>query len=129
MLPDIAIVMQAILDNNQSVCVNTAYIIPVQDIFLLSILNSSTVLFFYQNLSSSVRGGYLRFISQYLSQIPIPSADADTKAQIETLVNQILATKQTDPAADTTALEREIDVLVYGLYGLSAEEVAIVEGK
>ncbi len=29
---------------------------------------------------------------------------------------------------DTRALEREIDVLVYGLYGLSDEEILIVEG-
>jgi hypothetical protein len=128
-LPDIAIMMQALIDNEQYMCANTAYIIPRGDLFLLGLLNSNTVLFFYENLSASIRGGYLRFISQYLVQIPIPEALNGEKAQIETLVNQILATKQSDPAADTTALEREIDVLVYGLYGLSAEEVAIVEGE
>jgi hypothetical protein len=32
------------------------------------------------------------------------------------------------PAADTSALEREIDALVYGLYGLTEEEIAIMEG-
>ena len=36
--------------------------------------------------------------------------------------------KQRDPAADTTALEREIDQLVYKLYELTPEEIAIVEG-
>jgi hypothetical protein len=30
---------------------------------------------------------------------------------------------------DTSALEREIDAKVYGLYGLSEEEILIVEGK
>jgi hypothetical protein len=30
---------------------------------------------------------------------------------------------------DTTGLEREIDEIVYGLYGLSAEEIAVVEGR
>ena len=49
--------------------------------------------------------------------------------ELSNLVSKIIQLKQSDPAADTTALEREIDVLVYGLYGLSAEEVAIVEGK
>jgi len=39
------------------------------------------------------------------------------------------ATKQRDPKADTTALEREIDLLVYQLYDLTAEEIAVVEGK
>ncbi len=32
-----------------------------------------------------------------------------------------------DPEADTTALEREIDQLVYKLYDLAPEEIAIVE--
>ena len=31
-------------------------------------------------------------------------------------------------AADTSALEREIDQHVYALYGLTPEEIAIVEG-
>jgi len=32
-------------------------------------------------------------------------------------------------AADTSALEGEIDRMVYELYGLTEEEIAIVEGK
>jgi hypothetical protein len=31
-------------------------------------------------------------------------------------------------AADTSAMEREIDQQVYVLYGLTPEEIAIVEG-
>jgi hypothetical protein len=44
------------------------------------------------------------------------------------IVDRILAAKAADPAADTTALEREIDRIVYELYGLTEEEIAIVEG-
>jgi hypothetical protein len=36
--------------------------------------------------------------------------------------------KDANPSADISALEGEIDWLVYGLYGLSEEEVRIVEG-
>jgi adenine-specific DNA-methyltransferase len=43
-------------------------------------------------------------------------------------VNRILAAKEANPAADTSALEREIDHQVYALYGLTPEEIAIVEG-
>jgi len=39
----------------------------------------------------------------------------------------ILTDKKSNPQADTTALETEIDQLVYGLYGLTDEEIAIVE--
>jgi len=42
---------------------------------------------------------------------------------------EILAAKRADPQADTSALEGEIDQLVYQLYGLTEDEVKIVEGK
>lgn len=37
--------------------------------------------------------------------------------------------KSAEPQADTSALEREIDQLVYQLYGLTQEEIKIVEGE
>jgi len=45
------------------------------------------------------------------------------------LVHQILAAKQKDPHANTSDLEHQIDKMVYELYGLTPEEVEIVEGK
>lgn len=38
-----------------------------------------------------------------------------------------MKSKKSDPDADTTKLEKEIDRLVYELYGLTEEEIAIVE--
>jgi hypothetical protein len=46
---------------------------------------------------------------------------------IEALVEQILALKAADSAADVAALERAIDERVYALYGLTADEVRAVE--
>jgi hypothetical protein len=43
-------------------------------------------------------------------------------------VERILAAKQKHPAADTSALERETDQQVHALYGLTPEEIKIVEG-
>ena len=45
------------------------------------------------------------------------------------LADRILTTKKANPQADTTALETEIDQMVYELYGLTEEEIAIVEGS
>ena len=42
-------------------------------------------------------------------------------------VDQILALKEENPKADTTTLEKEIDAMVYELYGLTEEEIKIVE--
>ena len=41
--------------------------------------------------------------------------------------DRLLAAKQRDAEADTSALERELDELVYALYGLSPEEKALVQ--
>jgi hypothetical protein len=43
------------------------------------------------------------------------------------MVTNPLSLKQKDPRADTSALERQIDVMVYKLYGLTYEEVKIIE--
>jgi len=43
------------------------------------------------------------------------------------LVERILSAKRAAPDADTTALEREIDERVYRLYGLTADEIKLVE--
>jgi adenine-specific DNA-methyltransferase len=51
----------------------------------------------------------------------------DKQAPFVGRVKRILAAKERDPDADVSALEREIDELVYALYGLTSEEIQIVE--
>ena len=55
-------------------------------------------------------------------------AAKNVSSAILPLVDEILQLKAVNPAADTSALEREIDQQVYALYGLTPEEIAIVEG-
>jgi len=45
------------------------------------------------------------------------------------LTDGILVAKCANPQADMSALGRGIDQLVYQLYGLTEEEIGIVEGK
>jgi adenine-specific DNA-methyltransferase len=69
---------------------------------------------------------------QYVELIHLPtitSSNQSTVSKIESFVDQILKIKKQDPDADTTELEREIDRLVYGLYELTSEEIAVVEGS
>ena len=56
------------------------------------------------------------------------AAPPEKQKPVERLVDRILAAKQRDAEADVSALEREIDELVYALYGLAPEEIKIVEG-
>ena len=69
----------------------------------------------------------MRFIAQYVSQIPIPNTKSADKSSISKLVDKILSAKRTDPNADVSELEIEIDRVVYSLYDLTPAEVAIVE--
>jgi adenine-specific DNA-methyltransferase len=96
---------------------------------LLGILASDLINFYYRSISSSYRGGYLRFIYQYLETIPIAVPDDKSRKLIESNVQKILEAKNQNPEADTTELEEEIDRLVYELYGLSEEEIGVVENQ
>ena len=65
----------------------------------------------------------MRFFTSYMSISPIPS-ELDALAP---LADKILDIKKQSPSADTTHLESQIDQLVYQLYDLTEEEIAIVE--
>jgi hypothetical protein len=147
MLPDISIRGNFTYDEDGiHYCVNTAYIIASKDKYLLGILNSQLITFYYKSLSATYRGGYLRFIYQYLIQLPIRTIDFNNPADVAQhdkmvgLVEQMLTLHQ--QLAQTTipqqkqmlkrrieTTDRQIDTMVYELYGLIAEEIAIVEGS
>lgn len=124
-LPDIT-PRAAMTINTGSYLTNTAYIIASGSRYLLGIINSQLADFFFRGIMNSVRGGYLRFFTQDLSQLPIPAATAEQQAPIVALVEQVLAAKSSSPTADTQALEQQIDTLVAGLYGLTPEEQALL---
>ena len=72
-------------------------------------------------------GEALSVTADRINQIPIPDVSPDEQQQVITLVNKILSAKESNPVANTTEWERKIDALVYELYGLIAEEIAIFE--
>ncbi len=57
----------------------------------------------------------------------IHAAARNQRKPIERLVERILAAKERDAGADMSAWERETDPLVYALYGLTPEEIQLVE--
>ena len=114
---------------NNFYLINTCYFIPTEKTWLCGVLNSKTVEWYYSRLANTLGSGGSRGFSIFMKQIHVPNIDSDRKTLITNLVNEILAAKGADPAADTSNLENEIDRLVYGLYGLTDDEIAIVEGK
>jgi type II restriction/modification system DNA methylase subunit YeeA len=83
---------------------------------------------YFNEISTSSGMGTNRWLKYKIEQLPIKDISEKQQIPFVNLVNQILAAKKQDPAADTSALEKEIDQLVYQLYGLTEEEIRIVEG-
>ncbi len=97
--------------------------------YILGILNSKLMSFYFmKNTAKSVRQMFPKIILEDLRKFPIKDIVAAEQAPLIALVDAVLTSKQTDATVSTAALEREIDVLVYGLYGLTDAEIAVIEG-
>ncbi|MDR3234389.1 MAG: N-6 DNA methylase [Planctomycetaceae bacterium] len=92
--------------------------------YLLGLLNSR----YASVLLSNLRGGDYHIYPEHLRNLPIPLASEKQQKSIISLVNQILAAKKENPAADTSVSEAKIDEFVYRLYGLTDEEIKMIEG-
>ena len=106
---------------------NTAYFINSNSNYLLSLLNSKLIDWYYRNISVQLGDKAVRMFSIYVEKIPIPEISKTEQQSFIDLVNQILTKKE--QGEDTAALEKEIDQMVYGLYELTEEEIKIVEGR
>ena len=146
LFPDISIRGNFTLDENKNYCVNTAYFIRSNDKYLLGLLNSKLMTFYYGHFFSSYRGGYLRFFYQYLVQLPIHVINnTDTREKtiqdsIISLVTQIMELYRILNMAksenERNILQRQIDsadskidALVYQLYDLSPDDIKIIEAN
>ena len=91
---------------------------------LLGILNSKLVLYWLKTMRKR-KGDILELYAKPLNDIPIkvPKGTQD----LETMVKSILEAKKDDTQTDTCALVNEIDQKVYHLYGLTYDEVLIVD--
>jgi len=113
-------------DENRFFLNNSVWIIPTKSKWLVGFLNSRVGWYLISQFCTKIQNGF-QLIAQYFERIPIPRVSKAQEVEIAQRVKQILAKKAR--GEETTALEREIDEIVYGLYGLSAEERAVVEGR
>lgn len=100
------------------------YLIPNNDSmrkYILGLLNSNVVNFCFKCLSTSSNvNGY------EVDELPIRLGTYDET--IIEAVSKIVQKKKANPNADTSKLESEVDKIFYRLYGLTEEEVKIIEG-
>ncbi len=119
---------------------NTAYfLIPPSRFsskYLLGILNSKVIEFYLSLIAETSGMGVTRWINEHVKKFPIPEAEKSKQSAIAGVVDDILLiTKDEDylsnsaKQAKVKELECQIDQIVYDLYGLTPEEIAVVEGK
>jgi hypothetical protein len=135
--PDICKAPRFALDRTGIYLANTAYCIASDSLYLLGILNSRLFWFAIGNISIpfGVRAGEYRYrlIYQYMERVPIRPIDSSSASEraehdsLVCLVERILSAKRANPLTDTSAWEREIDERVYRLYGLTPDEIKLVE--
>ena len=106
--------------------------IPVNESFpakyLLGIMASKLISFLYVNISSiATKDDFRQTTLTELRELLIPKSDKEIQQVIIDYVNKILIYKNQDPHFETSSIEAEIDQLVYKLYGLTDEEIRIVE--
>jgi adenine-specific DNA-methyltransferase len=125
---------------------NTTYfIIPYKNrenrekvlLYLLGLLNSKLIMFYYRNTAQVLSGKTTRGFSIYIQQLPIPPITPQTQPLADQIVQKVqeILTLTQSPDFETSQekqqkvkeLEREIDQLVYKLYGLTEEEIWTIE--
>lgn len=92
--------------------------------FLLSVLNSTLMDFLYQDLVNEKNRIFPEVKPIQLFKLPIPELSLNEQTPFIKLVDRILELKKS--GGDTTELENRIDQMVYKLYDLTTDEIAIV---
>jgi hypothetical protein len=145
--PDISTNCRFHLDEEGYFSTNTTYLIPGNDLYLLGVLNSQLAQYYFTKVCAGLEGGgttYLRFFGQYIENFPVHVvniSDPTEKAAHDEMVSLVermleLHRRSARTPQEKEMLQREIestdrtiDKLVYQLYGLSEDEIRIVEEK
>jgi hypothetical protein len=112
--------------------------------FFLAIVNSALVAWYLRKTVTAYKKMFPQFNQNHFEELPVPKIDFSTAAhrtrhdEMVTKVDTMLEAKKQLAKAKTdkdktyyenkcAALDRQIDHLVYDLYGLTEEEIRIVE--
>ncbi|MCH5240319.1 MAG: Eco57I restriction-modification methylase domain-containing protein [Muribaculaceae bacterium] len=91
--------------------------------FILGWLNSKLVDFYYKKRFSTKKEEAFPEIQTYLyEQLPLPKFDKKYVPKVECLVKKLLEIGQFDPS-----IQKEIDKYIYKMYGLSFEEILLID--
>ena len=110
---------------------NTTYSIDTNSRYILGLLNSKLISYYYRFIANTMGEKTVRYFTQYVEKLPIVKLDDNNpiKIKIESLVDKIISVKKADSGSNTKDLEDQIDTLVYKLYDLNDAEIKVIEGQ
>ena len=120
-------------DNNQYYALNTIVVVTLKGEkyvslkYLLALLNSKLLNFYYVTEHKSTKKVFSEIQARSVGELPIKHVSQNIQQGFISLVDKILISKEENPQADTSSLENEIDKKVYRLYGLTYDEVLIID--
>ncbi len=94
---------------------------------ILGILNSHIIEYYLHCIAPVKQSGYFAYGATILEKIPLAYPKDESFRAIKSLVSKVINAKKDSVETDTTSLENQIDFLVYHLYGLTYDEVLIVD--
>lgn len=96
--------------------------------FLWGILNSKLATYYHFHHSpKATKGAFPKILVQDIKGFPLPIASDEQISSLGKVSKKVLTKKKSNLSTDTSALENQIDFLVYHLYGLTYDEVLIVD--
>ncbi len=114
-------------DDSELFCVNSAYMLTGNALkYLCAVLNSALITWFMQNSALNSGMGTARWVRFTVDRIPIPMLDVAAQQPFIRAVDEIHNASRM--GTRTTALESDLDSLVYELYGLTEEEIGATTG-
>ncbi len=119
------------LDTEQHYLPSNAYILTSETIsirFILGLLNSKLLHYYFRFIGVMTAGGAYTLKAATIEVLPIAIGTKEQQKEIALKVESILNAKAKNKQVDVSSTESEIDRLVYNLYGLSEDEIKIVEG-
>lgn len=119
------------LDTEQHYLPSNAYILTSKTIpikFILGLLNSKLLRYYFGFIGVMTAGGAYTLKASTIEALPIAIGTKQQQKEIALKVENILNAKAKNKQTDVSLSEHEIDCLVYNLYGLSEDDVKIVEG-
>ncbi|NCR76100.1 MAG: hypothetical protein GPI92_11030 [Microcystis aeruginosa K13-06] len=106
---------------------NVLYL-KIEPELILSVLNSKVISYYFiYKFGKLQRGTFPQFKVNELAIFPIPKDFGKYKQTLITKVREIMNIKSNNPNADILEIDKEIDNIIYQLYDLTEEEIAIVE--